>query len=158
MKKLVISILPGIGLKTIRFGDSRQDVEFQLGQPDERDEIEGEEENMINPALVYHYWDHYLSIFFGGEKQDSVVAFETDQLDCELFDQKIFKLSAKELVELLKGKKVFEIEEDTEPWGETRLTSAELGIDFYYEGKQLETVNWSAWYDQQGQMVFPDAI
>lgn len=158
MKKISINILPGIGLKTIRFGDSKQDVEFQLGQPDERDEIEGEEENMINPAMVYHYWDQYLSVFFGGENQDSVVAFETDNLDCELFDQKVFKLSGHELVDFLRGKKVFEIEEDVEPWGETRFTSAELGIDFYYEGKQLETVNWSAWYDQQGHMVFPDTL
>lgn len=155
MNKLEIEILPGIGLRSIRFGSSKELVEKVLGQPDERDLIDSEED-ILEQALVYHYWDHYLSVFFAGENQDCVVAFETDHLDATLFEQKIFKLTDKQVIDLLKEKRVFEFETEEEPWGEKRLTIGTLGMDLYYEDKQLETLNWSAWYDQNGKMVFPD--
>jgi len=156
MNNIIIDILPGTGLTEIHFGASKKEVEEILGQPDEKDIIEDEEDEMLDPATVYHYWDKYLSVFFSGPDQDEVVAFETDHLEALLFDAKVFKLSEKQLITLLKDRNIFDFDEDIEPWGEKRISSQDLGIDFYFENNKLETINWSAWYDQNGKLVLPD--
>lgn len=152
---LDIIIQPGIGLENLKFGFNRQQVEAILGPPDERDQIEAEDE-LLEQAMVWHYWDLYLSVFFGGEKQNTVVAFETDHLNAILFDQKVFKLSENQIIEMVKEKKLYDFEREVEEWGETRLTFHDLGMDFYFNDKKLETINWSAWYDQNGVMVIPE--
>ncbi|OFY09087.1 MAG: hypothetical protein A2X11_02290 [Bacteroidetes bacterium GWE2_42_24] len=156
MNTLKIEILPGIGLNGIHFGASKKDVESILGQPDEKDIIEDAEDEMLDTATVYHYWDKYISVFFSGPDQDELVAFETDHLDAILFSSKVFKLSEKQLTVLLKENNIFEFDEDTEPWGEKRISSPELGIDFYFEDEKLGTINWSAWYDQNGKLILPE--
>ncbi|MDD2962935.1 MAG: hypothetical protein PHQ65_07155 [Bacteroidales bacterium] len=155
MKKINIEILPGIGIHGLKFGSTKQQVEIFLGLPDERDTIDAEDE-MLEEATVWHYWDLYLSVFFSGDNHNQLVAFETDHLEAVLFQKKIFKMNEKQLIDLLKEKKIYDLEEDTEPWGEKRLTFHDLGMDFYYDGNRLETINWSAWYDENNKMVFPE--
>jgi len=43
---------------------------------------------------------------------------------------------------------VLKVDEDTEEWGEKRLSFDEALIDFYFENEEMVTVNWGVFFEE----------
>lgn len=148
-------ILPLRGLPLINFGDTIEDVESILGKPEETLMLEDIEERTL-PAMVYLYWNSCLTFFFSTlEEKPFLIMIETDDLNAQLLDEKIFKMKPKQFIALLSGQKLFDFEKEQERH-EIRYTWDEWNIDFYFDGDKLSTVNWSAQLDDTGHVVIPE--
>ena len=145
MSKVKIEILPLVGLPDLKFGDTTEQAEYIFGKPEETDELEDED----GPGtIVYSYWDIGINMFFRKAEKPYLVALETDNLQTILLEKKVFKLNEKALTELMFSQKQFDYESEMEEWGEKRFTWEAWNIDFYYEGKEIATINWSADLDE----------
>ena len=155
-KKIKTEIIPLRGLTTIQFGDTSEQVEFLLGPPEEKEELDAIAEGEP-PTLAYYYWDECLTFFFSQrDEKPFLIAIETDDLKATLLDQRIFKMKPEEIVSLMASQKLFDFEKETEDWGEVRYTWEEWNIDFYFDNNKLSVVSWSAILDEEGKVYIPD--
>jgi len=153
--KIKTEILPLRGLPLISFGDTIEDVEFILGKPEETMMLEAAAEGTY-PALVYFYWDRYLTLFFSTlDEKPFLIMIETDDMNAQLLDEKVFRLNPKQLVALFAGQKLFDYEKEQQGQ-ETRYTWDEWNIDFYFNADKLSTISWSAQLDDNGHVVMPE--
>lgn len=146
MKKKPIEILPLQGLPELKFGEDIAQAEFVFGKPEETEEFDDEEFEF--QTIVYYYWDLGLSLFFKKAKKPVLIAIETDDLKATLLDKKVFQMNEKALIEFFATQKMYDYEAEVEDWGERRLTWEAWNIDFYFEGKEMTTINWSAGAEQ----------
>lgn len=99
-----------------------------------------------------------MTLFFSGEKHDKLTGIECDHDEMVLWDEKIYQKGVKFIRELLRSHKVYDVETIEEAWGEQVLSVESLGIDFYFEKDLLSSVNLSAWFDGNGNIVDSDKV
>lgn len=140
MKDLAIEIFPIEGMPGIKFGISADKVASKLGDPTETELLE-EDEEFFTPTLIWHYPELGLSFFFEGEDH-MLTSIESDNEDTLLFGSKIFELDKDQIVQLMQSQGYNEEEQETEAWGEDRVSYEDALIDFYFDGENLVTVDW----------------
>ena len=142
-------IIPQKGLGALTFGMDMEKVVSALGEPEEVDNFESEEE--MN-AVLLHYWEKGVSIFFEGHTRQVVAGMETDHPEAILFGKKIIGLSEKDTIALMRenGWDDFDREEED---GEIRLSFEELMIDFYIKDGEVAFVNWDVIVDSDGNLA-----
>ena len=64
MKKEIKEIIPGVGLGTLKFGMTRDDVKKLVGKPDEVENLPGFEEEVNDELESWHYDEHEFSLVF----------------------------------------------------------------------------------------------
>lgn len=139
-------IEPGVGMGVLLFGTTAKEVIDILGDPVE---IEKDDDDDF-PSEMWLYPQFNLTLFMEGVGEEKLlICIETDHPDTTLFDKRIFGLKEKELLELMKKYDAGESDQEDEAWGERRLSFDELMIDFYFEGGQLVTVNFSVVDDEE---------
>jgi hypothetical protein len=141
MKKIAIEILPLLGLPDLKFGEGIEQAEYVFGKPEETEEFDDEE--FEHQTIVYYYWDLGITLFFKKTEKPYLIAIETDDLKATLLDKKVFQMNEKALIEFFATQKMYDFETEVEDWGEKRLTWDAWNIDFYFDGKELSTINWS---------------
>lgn len=136
-----LEILPGVGLGPLRFRMSQAEVEKILGPP------EGVSEFDSDIHLYYHNFGIFL--FFSGEEGGGLSGIEVNANCCCTLDGKgLFPGKREEIAELLRSSSgLFDDNASSivrlESEGATRITSANLGMDFYFLADgALESVNW----------------
>lgn len=142
-------IIPKIGLGDLKFGMDMEKVVSNLGEPEEIDNFESEEE--MN-AVLLHYWEKGVSVFFEGHTRQVVAGIETEHPDAKLFGENVIDMSEEEVIDLMKrnGSRDFdkEIEDD-----DVRLSYEEEMIDFYLRDGKVVFVNWDVIVDEEGNLV-----
>jgi hypothetical protein len=149
MKKLIPEIKPKEGFGELKFGELSQHIIDVLGEPEEVENIQDDDE--FNTTIL-NYWDIGISAFFEGVEKSVLSCFETDMEDSTLFSKKVFELSEKEIVELMKSQGYELAEAEDEPDGERRLSYDDALIDFFFFDKQLVAVNWGVLVNEQGEV------
>ncbi len=142
-------IIPKKGLGDLEFGMDMEKVVSALGEPEEVDNFEGDEE--LN-AVLLHYQDKGLSVFFEGLTRQVVAGIETDHPDATLFGKKVIGIPEKEAVELMTKNGVPDFDKETEE-GETRLSFEEVMVDFYLRDGKVAFVNWDVIVDEEGNVT-----
>jgi len=67
MKKEIKEILPGVGLGTLKFGMTRDEVKKLVGKPDEVENLPGFEEEVNDELESWHYDEHEFSLVFDAD-------------------------------------------------------------------------------------------
>ena len=142
------TIIPLKGLGEITFGMTPDEVVAIMGNPEYYEEIDNEDEA---PILYYEYEDLGLSIYFEQDGENNILTyFETENEDVTLFDTKIFSLTSKQLIELMKNNGL-ELSERDDDQGETSLSFDDIMTDFFFEGEKMTAVSWSAEWMQNAE-------
>lgn len=148
MKSEMTTIEPLKGYGVIKFGQTINDLVALLGDAEEIDQVD--EDDMMN-TVILHYWNLGLSVFFEGVENSVVSCIEIDNMDSELFGEKVFFLKKDQVIDLMKsnGFKEYEIEVEE---GENRLSFEEGLIDFFYAGEELIAVSWGVLINEKGEI------
>lgn len=142
-------IKPQEGLGELNFGMDMEKVVSAMGEPEEVDNFESEEE--MN-AVLLHYWEKGVSIFFEGNTRQVVAGIETDYPGATLFGKKVIGMSEQEAIDLMGHNGCPDFDKEMED-GETRLSFEELMIDFYLRDGKVAIVNWDVIVDIDGNVT-----
>ncbi len=133
-----IHLLKGFG--SLMFWTLISEAEIIYGKPEE---IQVLEDPILETACtVYHYWDLGFSLFFDNKNQKKLSSVEVDNRDTLLFGVKIFSLTEKELIELMKQNGFTLSDTEKQDWGEKRVSFDEAGLDCYFENNKLVSLNF----------------
>lgn len=136
-----LEILPGVGLGPLRFRMPRAEVEDILGLPEEVSRFDSD------THLYYHGLGIFL--FFSEEEGDGLSGIEVNaSCYCALGGKRLFPSKREEIENFLQlefalfdgnASNIVHLESE----GQTRITSTNLGMDFYFRTDgSLESVNW----------------
>jgi hypothetical protein len=148
MQVEMTKIEPLKGYGVLKFGQTINDVVAVLGDAEEIEQID--EDDMLN-TIILHYWDLGISVFFEGVEKSVVSCIETDNMDSELFGERIFDHKRDVVIDLMKSHGFNEYELEVEE-GENRLSFEEGLIDFFYEGEELIAVSWGVLINEKGEI------
>lgn len=149
MKKLTLEIKPKEGLGELMFGDTSEKLISILGEAEEIEDIEDEDE--FN-TVILNYWKQGISAFFEGIEKSVLSCFEVENPEATLYGKKVFKLSEKEVISLMKENGFKELETEIEESGEKRVSFEDGMIDFVYEEGDLVAVNWGVLVNDEGEI------
>jgi len=128
------------GLDNFEFGLTKDS--FIENNPDKINfELVEEEEELKTEAISLSEINSYL-YFEGDETELLMTACATENKDAILFSKKVFDMSKEEISSLMKLQGFKEMEEDTEEWGEERLSFYDAMVDFFFEEGKLVSVSW----------------
>lgn len=136
---LTLDIKPGKGLCSLPFGASMKEAKQFFGKPDDT-ELLDEIENCC--AIVWHYWDIGVALFFDENDEQRFNSVEIENKDTLLWGHPVFTFTEKRIIELFKGNGVLLYETELQEWGEKRLSFDNENIDFYFEKNKLTSVNY----------------
>jgi hypothetical protein len=71
-----------------------------------------------------------------------MTACATENTDSILFSKRVFDMSKDEITSLMQSQNFKELEEDTEEWGEERLSFYDAMVDFFFEKGKLVSISW----------------
>jgi len=142
-------IIPKVGLGNLKFGMDMEKVVSELGEPEEVDNFESEEE--MN-AVLLHYWERGVSLFFEGHTRQVVAGIETDHPDAKLFGEYVIEMTEEEVIDLMKRNGFHDFDREAEA-GEIRLSYEEEMIDFYLKKGRVAFVNWDTIVDEDGNLT-----
>jgi len=145
-----LEIKPKIGLGTLLFGSTMQEVKNHLGEPEETETIE-EEEGF--ETLVWHYWENGYSVFFDRTENNLFTCVEIDNDEATLWGERIFDKDEKEILQIFAGKGFQKYEAEVHEWGEKRITFDTLLVDLYFEADHLVSINFGALIDRN-EIIF----
>jgi len=142
-------IIPKMGLGDLKFGMDMEKVVSALGEPEEVDNFEGDEE--LN-AVLLHYQNKGVSLFFEGVTRQVVAGIETGYSDATLFGKKVIGMTEEQAIDLMAGNGISDFDKETEE-GETRLSFEEIMVDFYLRDGKVAFVNWDVIVDAEGNVT-----
>ena len=146
MKTINMEIKLLEGLDDIEFGATAEDVAEIFGKPDEIEELEEDDDEL--KTVIWSFNDNGVTLFFDGEEPKLFSCVETDNKNTTLFGKKIFDMKSQEIIDMMLAHGFEEVDEDTEEWGEKRLSFDEALIDFYFENDEMVTVNWGVFFEE----------
>ena len=140
----MIEIIPEINLLksfcSLSFGAQVNDAESLFGKPEEVQILT--DDIMDTSCTVYHYWQNGFSLFFDNKNSKQFSSVEVDNETTLLFDESVFTLTEKELIELMKKHNYVLTESEQQEWGEKRLSFDDAGFDCYFENNQFKSINF----------------
>ena len=128
------------GFSNFNFGQIVTDAEALFGLADEAQTLE--DDILETSSYVMHYWSLGFSLFFDKNKGNAFSSVEVDNKETLMFKQKVFSMSEKALIELLKVNGYKLSDSETHSWGEKRLSFDDAGLDCYFENGKLVSINF----------------
>jgi hypothetical protein len=142
------------GFCSVSFGENPENIKKIFGEPEEIQQLS---DDVLNTSsTVFHYWEKGYSIFFDNHKNKTFCSAEIDNKDALLFNQKIFLLKEKELVDLMKKNNFDLSDSEVHEWGEKRLSFDDAGFDCYFENNKMVSVNFGVITNENSFMFFPN--
>ncbi len=143
----------GKGLGKIKFGLTREEVEELIGEPEEIEESE-EEDEFEHEA--WNYWEDGYSLYFDKEDDYRLSCIETANRDMLLWNERIFEMSQKQLVQLFADNDITNPDVEEMEEGETRISYEKEMIDLYFDEDQLIAVNFGVFIDDNLEVKWPE--
>ena len=142
----------GTGIGELKFGSTLQDVEKQLGEPEE---IEESDENDEFEHQAWHYYEEGYSLYFDQEDDFRLSCIETVNPEVTLYGQKIFDMNMQQVKDLFKSKGTTDFETEKLSTGETRLSFEKEMIDIYFEDDKMIAINFGVFIDDDLEVKWP---
>lgn len=151
MSKLTLDIQPKVGFGELKFGNTIEEIVAFMGEAEDVEDIDDDED--FN-TVIMNYWDSGFSVFIEGNGAEKSVAscFETDHIEATLFGKEVFKMTQKEITELMQANGYSEIDSELEETGEFRLSFEDGLIDFFFTDGELNGVNWGVLVNEHGEI------
>lgn len=147
----MLVIKPEIGLGDLKFGSTKNAITAQIGIPKEKETLK---EEGVEEVEIWHYPDFGYSLFFELGQLPRLTSIEVYHEDAVLFEEKIFTLNEEEIISLLKKNGYEELDVEDHEWGERRISSDELSMDFYFQEDELVTINFGIYLDFNDTLGF----
>lgn len=158
MKHELKIIKPGLGLGTIKFGISRNEIKNILGEPDEKEKY-SDQSDMDDMTETWHYDDLELSIEFEEEYDWKLVTISITSDFYEYKSKKLIGLSKQELIQFLEEQNIndFVFENDTseESPDHELITSDILGINFWFDEGKISEIQWGPLFINDDTIDWP---
>jgi hypothetical protein len=149
MKAFKSDILPKQGFGEIMFGETSEKVIKLLGQPEDVENIE--DVDGFNTVVLYYY-EKGITIFFEGKEKSVVACVETENPEATMYGKRIFEMTEKDIVALMKEKGFEVAETEMETTGERRVSYDDAMIDFFFLDGDLVVVNWGVLINEKGEI------
>jgi hypothetical protein len=101
MKKEIKEIIPGVGLGTLKFGMTRDDVKKLVGKPDEIENLPGFEEEVNDELESWHYDEHEFSLVFDADYDWRLVSIAVSDPYFTFHGKSIIGMDKQETLDLL---------------------------------------------------------
>ena len=159
MKNPSKTIAAGVGLGTLKFGLTRDELRAQIGEPDEIDAFSySEDEEDLTEA--WHYDELELSVTFDEALDWRMSSMAVSGADYELSGQKLIGLEQMKLtVELEKigiGPLNFEDFSTEETPDHKLIAHEDSGLNFWMEGGSLSEIQWGPNLIDDDTIEWPD--
>ena len=148
-----MEIKPLLGLSSLLFGTSMAEAEKVFGKAEESEVMDDIEDCQ---SIVWHYWESGFSLFFDENNNQLFCCVEIDNKNVVLWEEKIFSLNEKQIIELFKKKGYSIFETEVHEWGEKRLSFDEMNIDFYFEKNKLSSINYGKPENDSTFLILPN--
>ncbi|MBP7679077.1 MAG: hypothetical protein KA096_01475 [Bacteroidales bacterium] len=149
MKAFKSDILPKQGFGEIMFGETSEKVIKLLGQPEDVENIE--DVDGFNTVVLYYY-EKGITIFFEGKEKSVVACVEIENPEATMYGKRIFEMTEKDIVALMKEKGFEVAETEMETTGERRVSYDDAMIDFFFLDGDLVVVNWGVLVNEKGEI------
>lgn len=136
--QLNINIKQGVG--ELHFGMPVEEVATLLGAADSVETIDNAADE---PTTVMQYQALDMTLFFEGENP-VLVCIDLCNEEATLLGQRLFEMDEAALVRLMAEAGYAEVEDDTEDWGERRVSFPQANVDLFYEEGELMSINLGA--------------
>ena len=101
MKKEIKEIIPGVGLGTLKFGMTRDEVKKLVGKPDEVENLPGCEEEVNDELESWHYDEHEFSLVFDADYDWRLVSIAVSDPYFTFHGKNIIGMDKQETLDLL---------------------------------------------------------
>lgn len=101
MKKEIKEIIPGVGLGTLKFGMTRDEVKKLVGKPDEIENLPGFEEEVNDELESWHYDEHEFSLVFDADYDWRLVSIAVSDPYFTFHGKSIIGMDKQETLDLL---------------------------------------------------------
>ena len=101
MKKEIKEIIPGVGLGTLKFGMTRDEVKKLVGKPDEVENLPGFEEEVNDELESWHYDEHEFSLVFDADYDWRLVSTAVSDPYFTFHGKNIIGMDKQETLDLL---------------------------------------------------------
>ncbi|MGI6718861.1 MAG: hypothetical protein ACOX4D_06940 [Bacteroidales bacterium] len=152
MKKFNLIIKPKEGIGDLKFGTTIEEVIKKVGEADELEDFN--DEDCFNTKLL-SYLDDEVDLFFEGNNNFVFSAISVDNKEASLYGKKIFELSEKEIIELMK-ENGFNLSDTTidEEFCEKCLSFEDAYLDFYFnKDNELISLNFGVLVSDDGKIL-----
>ena len=153
------TILPGVGLGKIRFGMTRDQIKFILGEPEEVDNFYLDDAKKCESESWY-YDSKGLSLSFEAEEDWKLITIEVDEEGFTLQGNTVIGISKKELYVLLEELDITDLYEEATPMNETEthelVSSDSFEINFWLEENRVSEIQWGPLYSSEDTVNWPN--
>ena len=152
------NITLGQGLDELQFGLSREEVTKILGEPTEKEHMDGDEESGALDA--WHYDEKHLSLSFEADCEWLLTSITTASPDVIFEGIDLIGLSQGEVMEQME---VFNLGEfdmqdvsSEELPNQTIATNADFSINLFFDNDILTEIQWGPyWDDEEEKPIWP---
>ncbi len=152
MKKFDLIIKPKEGIGDLKFGTPLEEVIKKVGEADEVEDFN--DEDCFNTKLL-SYTEDEVDLFFEGSNNFVFSAISIDNREATLYGKKVFELSEKEIVNLMK-QNGYNLSDTTvdEEFCEKCLSFEEAYFDFYFNNdNELISLNFGVLVSDDGKIL-----
>ncbi len=151
----LIDIKPGIGLGSIKFGMTRDQITDLLGEPADKEKFAYEEE----VSESWHYDKLNMSIAFDEMEAWKLTTISVTSDEYKMEGTSIVGISREDLFSKFESMNLSDIE--VEDWSETDETKQELvaadevSMNFFVDGGNVREVQWGPDFSEDDEIIWP---
>lgn len=138
MIKEIKEVIPGVGLGSLKFGMSRDEVKALLGKPDDVESVPGFDEEVNDELESWHYDEHEFSIVFDADYDWKLVSIAISDPYFTFHGESLIGMSREKVMDFVKKHDieisgVEDLSDDENPELEL-VESEEMGLMFWFDG------------------------
>jgi hypothetical protein len=149
---LRLTIDPEVGFGQLTFGLTMNQVKSLIGEPNE---VEVINEKEADEAIVWHFDNLDISVFFETGEIPRMSSVEVFNVNATIWDYRLFDYKEAEIVAFIKSKGFESEDAEVHEWGERRLSFDDLNLDLYFENDILVTVSYGVFLNSEDTLHYP---
>lgn len=155
------NIILGRGLGDLLFGSSREKSELVLGEPDKIDRYSYDREG-LDKTEAWFYQDLGLSLHFDGQENFKLGTLEVSSDQFLLNGERLINRSKDDVLSFVKNQKLGDYDSEDVSCVEfpdyELLTFDDVSLNLWFESGVLSEIQWSPFWSDDGQEVWPKQI
>jgi hypothetical protein len=161
MRKEIQTIIPGVGIGTLKFGLTKDEVESLVGPPDDIDFVPDMEGDVNESLESWHYDSHEFSVVFDADFDWRVVSIAVSDPFFTLFGHHIIGMDKEKVKKVLQEANV-EISEEEDISDEDNpdmqlIESEDAGLMIWFDEGEAIEIQLLPELDEDGEdIVWPE--
>ena len=149
----------GKGIGSLKFGITRKEVTAILGEPSEKETIEGDED--MGNSEAWHYDELELSVTFDEDDDWKLSSIAASSPDFTFEGVDLLGLSQEEVMQQIEIMNLGDIETEEivgdEDEDQQVATIAEVSLNLWFEDGKLSEIQWAPYWDEDEETyIWPE--